>query len=1213
MEKYDHKQIEQKWQKYWETNKIFKVVENPDKQKFYGLIEFPYASGEGLHTGHLRPNTAMDVICRKKRMQGFNVLYPIGFDNFGLPTENYAIKINENPQIVDKRNIKVFTKQLKESGFSFDWSRSFATTQEDYYKWTQWIFVQMFKNGLAYKAKETINWCTACKIGLANEEVVNGKCERCGGVVIKKEKEQWMLRITKYADRLIDDLKNVDYLERIKTQQINWIGKSSGALIKFPISNPECSGQFSNKSQNSNFNNQNYLEVFTTRPDTLFGATFMVIAPEHELINKFKNQIYNFSEVEEYIKKSKLKSDLERTDLNKNKTGVELKGVQAINPVNNKNIRIFVADYVLMNYGTGAIMAVPAHDERDWDFAKKYNLEIKQVISPKTNCTILHGSNPKDENRLDSQEYTPQNIKNWIPWVKEELERKGIKTNNPLMPNSWQPNYEEWKKEFEKIEINEDSILVGYSASTAFLLRYLGETKKKVKKLIFVASAFLVNEWSAFLKEFYNFSLDVSLKDRVDDIVVFISDNDFEQYSKAAKILEEKLGAEVVELKNKGHFTEKHMGTKEFPELLDEILKQDSVFTGIDSGEMVNSEFLNGLDPKTAIEKITKYLEEKNLGKKTVQYKLRDWIFSRQRYWGEPIPMVYCQKCAQKKPTVLLIHGLTGHSKENWFPWFRETLEKIGYNVLIPDMPNSNHPNLEEWLKELSKFKDLLDEKSVVVGHSLGAVTACHFIDRNNLKLNKLILVAPTGKSERDWKGVLDAGFTKEDVDILNKFDDAIVNLDKVASLVGEKIMYFSENDPYIPLTVKDDYNKLNATVNILKNKGHFNEGAGIIEFCEILEYFSGMDNCGWVPVPEDQLPITLPNIEDFMPTEDGDSPLAKVQDWVKTTCPVCGSEARRETDVMPNWAGSNWYFIRYCDPKNNKMMIDPEKAKYWLPVDWYNGGMEHTTLHLLYSRFVFKFLYDIKAIPQEIGDEPYKKRTAHGMILGAGGIKMSKSKGNVINPDEYINKYGADTVRLYEMFMGPFDQAIAWDDSSVVGVRRFLDRVWGLQNKVSECQSIQCHDSKDLEIILNQTIKKVTQDIEEMKFNTAVSQLMILLNEFEKQDALSTIHYSLFIKLLSPFAPHLCEELWEKLGNNKTLAFASWPEYDSDLIQADEIELVVQVNGKVRDKILVDANISEEGAKAKALESEKIKKWLENKELKKVIFIKNKLISVVV
>ncbi len=810
MQAYNHQKIEKKWQRYWEDNKVFEVKEDKSKPKFYGLIEFPYPSGDGLHTGHLRSNTAMDIICRKRRMQGYNVLYPIGFDAFGLPAENYAIKVGVKPQISIAKNIQTFTRQLKEAGFSFDWSRSFSTTDSDYYKWTQWIFIQMYKHGLAYKAKQSINWCTSCKIGLANEEVVNGKCERCGGEVIKKDKEQWILKITKYADRLIKDLDLVDYLERIKTQQINWIGRSEGAEIEFVIKAKQI------KRESVDFK----LKIFTTRPDTLFGATFMVVAPEHPLIENFKSQITNYQEVENYVIQAKKKSDLERTDLNKEKTGVEIKGVKAINPVNGKAIPVFVADYVLMSYGTGAIMAVPAHDERDWEFAKKYNLEIIEVIA---------GGNVEKE-----------------------------------------------------------------------------------------------------------------------------------------------------------------------------------AFTEIDLGEMVNSEFLNGLKPKAAIQKMIEWLEEKGVGKRAVQYKLHDWIFSRQRYWGEPIPMVYCERC-------------------------------------------------------------------------------------------------------------------------------------------------------------------------------------------------------GWQPVPEDQLPVTLPEIDDFQPTEEGDSPLAKVESWIKTSCPKCGGQARRETDVMPNWAGSNWYFLRYCDNKNSQALAGTEELKYWIPVDWYNGGMEHTTLHLLYSRFVYKFLYDIGAVPKECGSEPYKKRTAHGMILGEGGVKMSKSKGNVINPDEYIEKYGADTIRVYEMFMGPFDQAIAWDDKGVVGVYRFLNRVWKLQAKVGRGKQ------ESLDKILHQTIKKVSEDIEKMRFNTAVAQMMVLVNEMEKSKVIPQQIWEKFILILSPFAPHLSEELWQLAGHQEGLAFENWPAYDEKLIQTDELELVIQVNGKVRDKIKVSADITAQEAEKLALQSDKVKKWLNGKEPKKVIYIKGKLVSVVV
>ena len=830
--KYPVKKIEKKWQEHWQKDKSFAAKENKSQEKFYALVEFPYPSGDGLHTGHLRSYTAMDVIVRKKRMEGQSVLYPMGFDAFGLPTENYAIKNNIAPQKATEKNIANFTRQLKSLGYSFDWGRAFSTTDEDYYKWTQWIFIQMFKKGLAYKAKENINWCTSCKIGLANEEVVAGVCERCGGEVIKKEKEQWLLKITQYADRLISDLAKVDFLPQIKKQQIDWIGRSEGAEIDFSLSK-----------------GQGKIKVFTTRPDTIFGATFMVLAPEHELINSLAKDIFNFQEIEKYIKQAKDKSDLERTE-NKDKSGVEIKGIKAINPANNEEISIFVADYVLSTYGFGAIMAVPAHDERDWDFAKKYNLPIREVI--------------------------------------------------------------------QGGDINKEA--------------YSGD------------------------------------------------------------------------------------------------------------GLAVNSEQYNGLSSEEFKKKITSWLEKNHLGKKAINYKLRDWIFSRQRYWGEPIPMINCSQC-------------------------------------------------------------------------------------------------------------------------------------------------------------------------------------------------------GWVPEEEKNLPVVLPKIKDYLPTEEGDSPLAKAKSWRKVKCPKCGQPAQRETDVMPNWAGSNWYFVRYCDPKNNQKLVDPQKAKYWLApsgqdqngqggVNWYNGGMEHTTLHLLYSRFVFKFLYDIGAVPKEVGSEPYQKRTAQGMILGEGGIKMSKSKGNVINPDIYVQQYGADTTRVYEMFMGPFEQSIAWDDKGVVGAHRFLNRVWDLLDrkkvnfddvggltKFKDSQTVSSVNKKDLLILLNQTIKKVSEDIDNMRFNTAISQLMILLNEMDKDENLVPKSiFEKFVLLLAPFAPHLAEELWQKLGHKKSLAYQKWPAYDPTLVQEEVISLGIQINGKVRDEISLPFDtLPSPEIEQKVLALDKVKKHIADKKIIKFIHIKNKIISIVI
>lgn len=812
---YEPRRIESKWQRKWAEAKIFEAKEDKAKEKFYGLVEFPYPSGEGLHVGHLRSYTALDIICRKRRMEGKNVLYPIGFDSFGLPTENYAIKTKTSPSKVTSQNIKTFTRQLKSLGFSFDWSRRIITSDPNYYKWTQWIFVKLFEHGLAYKAKKKINWCTDCKIGLANEEVVGGACERCGGRVVQKEKEQWILKITQYADKLLDDLKNLDYLDRIKEQQINWIGRSLGAEIDFRLN---CSKNTINAK----------LKVFTTRPDTIYGVTFLVISPQHNLIENAGDRILNLADIKKYLKET------EKTKINeiKNKTGIKLEGVWAVNPATKQKIPIFVADYVSLDYGTGAIMAVPAHDRRDFEFAKNHNLPIINVVVP----------------------------------------------------------------------------------------------------------------------------------------------------------------------------TSKTSQSEEAKELM-----RDEIFEG--EGININSGPLDGLKTQEAIKKSINLF-----GRPATSYHLRDWIFSRQRYWGEPIPMIYCKKC-------------------------------------------------------------------------------------------------------------------------------------------------------------------------------------------------------GWQAVPEEDLPVRLPEVKDFIPTDKGDSPLAKINDFIQTVCPKCGTSAKRETDVMPNWAGSNWYFLRYCDPHNKKRLADKDKLKYWMPVDWYNGGMEHTTLHLLYSRFIYKFLSEIGEVPVKCGPEPYKKRTAHGMILGEGGVKMSKSKGNVVNPDDYIQEYGADTVRTYEMFMGPFDQTIPWEGKSVIGVERFLKRVWQMGEHLSKKAGLKDeidNKSERLLKLLHQTIKKTSQDIEEMKFNTAISQLMIFLNQAETLEITREV-FEKFLILLSPFAPHLSEELWEMLGHNNFIAQQTWPDYDEELIKRNNFNLIVQINGKTREIISCEIGISEDEAKKKALTSPKIIKWLEEKEINQVVFVKNKLINFVI
>lgn len=802
MESYNFKAIEKKWQDKWEETGAFHAETNSKKPKFYTMIEFPYPSGAGLHVGHPRSYTALDIIARKRRMEGYNVLYPIGWDAFGLPTENFAIKNKVHPKIVTAKNIANFTRQLKMLGFSFDWSREINTTDPSYYKWTQWIFLQLFKHGLAYKQEMPINWCTGCKVGLSNEEVVNGVCERCGSEVVQKRKSQWMLKITEYAQRLIDDLDDVNYLEKIKTQQKNWIGRSEGAEVKFKLSTGD------------------EMIVYTTRADTLFGATYTVMSPEHPLIEKMKDSITNYDEVLAYKTEAAKKSEFERTELAKEKTGVKLEGIYAVNPANGAKLPVFISDYVLVTYGTGAIMAVPAHDSRDWDFAKKFNLPIIEVVSGGKNV-------------------------------------------------------------------------------------------------------------------------------------------------------------------------------------------QEEAYTDVYKGNMVNSEFLNGLPVKEAIPTMIEWLEKQGLGKRKVNFKLRDWVFSRQRYWGEPIPLVHC-------------------------------------------------------------------------------------------------------------------------------------------------------------------------------------------------------DKCGWVPIPESELPLELPEIETFEPGENGESPLAKAYDWIETTCPCCGGKAQRETDTMPQWAGSSWYFLRYMDPHNDEALASKEALEYWSPVDWYNGGMEHTTLHLLYSRFWHKFLYDIGVVPTK---EPYMKRTSHGMILGENNEKMSKSRGNVVNPDEVVEEFGADAFRTYEMFIGAFDQSTPWSQQGLKGCYKFLERVWNLQSIVNDEEGY----SADLEKNMNKAIKKVGEDFERMKFNTAIATMMSLVNDFSKKGSVTKDEYKTLITLLNPVAPHMTEELWLTYGNGELLSLQPWPKYDEGKTVDDEIEIVVQINGKIKDKLMIPAGLDKDGTQEAAMNTEKIKGLIEGKNVVKVIAVPGKLVNIVV
>ena len=957
MKEYNHNEIETKWQKKWEEEKLYQADDKSKKPKYYCLVEFPYPSGDGLHTGHIRSYTAMDIVARKRRAEGYNVLYPIGWDAFGLPTENYALKTKTPPQVVTKQNTDTFRRQLKSLGLSFDWSREINTTDPKYYKWTQWIFLKLFEHGLAYKKKMPINWCLSCKIGLANEEVVDGMCERCDGPTEKREKEQWILAITKYADRLDNDLNTVDYVEKIKIGQRNWIGRSKGTLLKFSVLNSKFS-----------------IDVFTTRPDTLFGVTYMVLAPDHDLVLGLKDRITNWDEVKKYVVVSKKKTEIERTNKGKEKTGIELKGVKAINPANKEEIPIFIADYVLKEYGTGAIMAGPAHDERDYEFAKKFKLLIRNVIEPvlvqNTGSATFRESEP-----IQDSYGIIAIIKHW--------------SDNKYLCLRWpQAGWGTFLT---------GGIEKGYTPEETVIKEIHEETGYK--------NAVIIEKLGVIHSKYYHAPKNLNRFGHAPAFYVELKNNERDEVSIEEATKHELIWLTKKELKN-------FLTANSHLQALD--LLESRIYVG--SGLLINSGDFNSLTSEDAKKKITKFVG----GEMTTTYKLRDWVFSRQRYWGEPIPLVFCENC--KKQAEL----------------------------------------------------------------------------------------------------------------------------------------------------TTDNKKQLNA---------------------------------GWIPVPEKELPVELPEIEKYETTDTGESPLSKIKSWVDVKCPVCGGKARRETDTMPNWAGSSWYFLRYIDSKNKKALADRKKLDYFMPVDWYNGGMEHTTLHLLYSRFWHKFLFDIGVVP---GAEPYQRRTSHGVVLAEGGEKMSKSKGNVVNPDSIINTFGADSLRIYEMFMGPFDQSVAWNERSLIGPRRFLERVWRLKNKVGEK-----NDSK-LEQVLNRAIKKITEDIEIIGFNTVVSELMILSNEMEKAGTITRPTYETFLKLLAPLAPHITEELWHSLGNAGSIHSEAWPEYDSSKLEDSVVTIVVQVDGRVRGEFTTIRGTNENEIKKTALSLFSVKPRLKGKEPKRVIYIKNKLVNIV-
>jgi leucyl-tRNA synthetase len=1187
---------EQKWQNVWYGSDLFHAQDVSDKPKYYTLIEFPYPSGEGLHVGHPRSFTAMDIISRKRRMEvgedgkKYNVLFPIGFDAFGLPAENFALKTGVHPKITTEKNIANFTRQLKTLGFSFDWSRVVDTTEPGYYKWTQWIFSQLFKHGLAYKKNVAINYCTKDKVALANEEVVNGKCERCGGEVIQKEKDQWMLRITDYADRLDRDLDLVDFWDKIKIQQRNWVGKSEGAMIKFKIQN--LKSEIGDES----------LSVFTTRPDTTYGVTFMAISPE--LAQKWIDIGWQASsEVEKYIKNelvTRQKTAIELgTEDAKEKTGIDA-GVVAINPINGEEVPVWVVNYVLGNVGTGAIMGVPAHDERDYDFAIKYSLSIRHVVIP----SLIDTSNPPQAGKQDTTRDMVLAIV-YNPRTEKYLTLKW-KTQSWTSFVTGGVEADENRVEAAQREIAEET---GYINTR--LVRSLGMTEA-----FFFAAHKDVNRKT--LGEHFLFEL-------IDDAQVDVASEEKEQYD--------------LQWLSFSELQKTALQHAEAPILLERIITGKDVFIG--DGILVNSQEFNGLNVEEGARQIIKKLETIHVGHATSTYKLRDWVFSRQRYWGEPIPLVHCTQCATKKQKVLLIHGFEASGEYAWFPWMKTELEKQGFEVFAPTLPDSKKPSLDAWVSALLEITKDFGEDDIIIGHSLGAQTAMHLLPRMNNKIGQLFLVGnvPLNPTPEQWSVVEKTWVGgRPGLDVLKVFMAQLIDWQAVTEHVGTATIAISRDDYIFGPEVDAFKNIIPAGWRyiVYEDQGHFSDQTEP----ELLELVSRAKVTGWRLVPE--LPLALPEVDEFRPGADGGSPLAALEDWINVSCPQCDGPAQRETDTMPQWAGSSWYFLRYIDPKNDEALADPAKLQYWMTqngernhdgIDWYNGGMEHTTLHLLYSRFWHKFLYDINVVPTP---EPYAKRTSQGMILGEGGVKMSKSLGNVVNPDEIVTEYGADTMRLYEMFMGPFDQAIPWDTKSIIGVRRFLEKVWDytevwLTNYQKDVQdnpdnhALYASESlnNDISSLLQQTIQKVSNDIELLQFNTAISALMIFINRIKEEDPsgvlwdrytpITKVQLEILLKLLSPFAPHIAEELWQQLGHKESISLAPWPIADQSKIITTEITFAVQVNGKVRGTITAAPDASEAEIIAVAQKESNVAKYLDGKEIKKTIVVPGKLVSFVI
>ncbi|MFZ6035670.1 MAG: leucine--tRNA ligase [Patescibacteria group bacterium] len=1155
---YHHQEVERRWQQAWERDGVFRVSDDQLVNPQYVLDMFPYPSAQGLHVGHPEGYTASDIYARFLRARGKSVLHPMGFDSFGLPAENYAIKTGTHPAKTTADNIENMRRQIKSLGFSYDWEREVITSDPKYYQWTQWIFIQLFKHGLAYEADAPINWCPKDKTGLANEEVVDGKCERCGAAVTKKQIKQWLVKITdeKYIERLLHGLDDLDWPESIKTLQRNWIGRSEGAEIQFPISN----SQIPKKSKASNVNSQNnnpVITVFTTRPDTLFGATYMVLSPEHELVDAITTDKQRKA-VDQYKKEAAAKSDLERTDLAKDKTGV-FTGAYAINPATHKKIPIWIADYVLSSYGTGAIMAVPAHDERDHAFAQKYTLPIIQVIKPprvmpkmspplgsaaawgmqdsdvEYTCWTGDGEmvNSGEFDGMDSVEFKKKIVawlahksagrtclvihglsghkrENWFPWLKDELKKRGWNPIVPTMPGAGHPTQDGWEKEMatHDQEINERSFLVGHSLGCAAILYHLQQKGQQVDTVILVAPTNPLQKWEQLKKNHPSADWDAvmsmnqegaydwqKIKSLARRFVIVYSDND--PYVDQESIEYYKLHlpeAEYHLYPGKSHFSETTGGITALPEIL-------------------------------------QFFPLEPLAKVAINYKLRDWLFSRQRYWGEPIPIVHCEQCkenVESTPWIL-------HFYETPFRKILSGEKTIETRALNPDEPDRYFADIQAG--------DVI--KGVLKGtnESLYLRVTKQYQFRNLEEFHQ----------HRDLLGKLRA-----------HFDPTLEELKEFYALTPDYVDRIQKN------------------------------GLVAWEFIRIQP--------GQVPVPEDQLPLELPDVEKYEPTGTGQSPLAAITDWVNTTCPECGGSAKRETNTMPQWAGSNWYFLRYCDPHNDTQLADPEKLKKWLPVNMYIGGAEHAVLHLLYARFIYMFLYDIGTVPQECGEEPFIVLKNQGLIMGEDGQKMSKSRGNVINPDDVVREYGADVLRMYEMFMGPFEDAKPWSTQGIVGVRRFVEKVWESRKKIS---------TEDIEepMIMHQTIRSVTEKIPAFRFNTCISDLMKWSNAWGEH--IGKNEFTTFLKILAPFAPHLAQELWYQLGHDGYIEKEPWPTFDKSKIVETETTYAVQVNGKLRDMITVTAGTEEADVVSAARASEKVDKHLTG-EPRKTIFVKDKLVNFV-